>query len=210
MATNAKPKPVLEVASAEEWERWIEQSATHLGVRLRLRKTSSCLPGPTYAEALDVALCHGWIDGRVEALDNDYFLRAFTPRRRNSPWSKINRGHVERLTAEGRMRPAGQAEVDRAKTDGRWDAAYRQADNEIPQDLQAELDRHPAAALAFAALTSQNRFAVVFRLNSVKRADTRVRKVAECIAMLERGDTVYPQTSQPGRRRDGAAHTGPP
>ena len=91
------------------------------------------------------------------------------------------------------MRPAGQAEIDRAKADGRWDAAYRQADNEIPQDLQAELDRRPAAARAFAALTSQNRFAIVFRLNSVKRAETRIRKVAEYIAMLERGDTIHPQ-----------------
>jgi uncharacterized protein YdeI (YjbR/CyaY-like superfamily) len=189
----ASLKPVLEVASAEEWEQWIEQCPSDLGVRLRLRKKSSRLLGPTYAEALDVALCHGWIDGQVAALDDDYFLQTFTPRRRNSPWSKINRGHVERLTADGRMRPAGQAEVDRAKIDGRWDAAYRQADNEIPRDLQAELDRRPVAASAFAALTSQNRFAIVFRLNSVKRAETRTRKVAEYIAMLERGDTIHPQ-----------------
>jgi uncharacterized protein YdeI (YjbR/CyaY-like superfamily) len=175
------------------WERWIEACQSDLGVRLRLRKKSSRLPGPTYPEALDVALCHGWIDGQVEALDDDYFLQTFTPRRRNSPWSKINRGHVERLTADGGMRPAGQAEIDRAKTDGRWDAAYRQADNEIPQDLQAELDQRPVAASAFAALTSQNRFAIVFRLNSVKRAETRTRKLAEYISMLERGDTIYPQ-----------------
>jgi uncharacterized protein YdeI (YjbR/CyaY-like superfamily) len=186
-------KPVLEAASAEEWERWIEQCPSDLGVRLRLRKKSSRLPGPTYAETLDVALCHGWIDGQVEALDDDYFLQTFTPRRRNSPWSKINRGHVERLTADGRMRPAGQAEIDRAKTDGRWDAAYRQADNEIPGDLQAELDQRPVAASAFAALTSQNRFAIVFRLNSVKRSETRTRKLAEYISMLERGETIHPQ-----------------
>jgi uncharacterized protein YdeI (YjbR/CyaY-like superfamily) len=186
-------KPVLEVASAAEWERWIEECSSDLGVRLRLRKKSSRLTGPTYGEALDVALCHGWIDGQVEALDTDYFLQVFTPRRRNSPWSKINRGHVERLIDAGRMRPAGQAEIDRAKADGRWQAAYRQADNDIPHDLQAALDRSPPAARAFDALTSQNRFAIVFRLNSVKRSETRARKLAEYIAMLENGETIHPQ-----------------
>ena len=186
-------KPTLEVASADEWERWIDDGASDVGVRLRLRKKSSGLPGPTYAEALDVALCHGWIDGQVQALDTDYFLQEFTPRRRNSPWSKMNRGHVERLIFEGRMRPAGQAEIDRAKADGRWDAAYRMADNEIPEDLQLELDRRPSAANAFAALSSQNRFAIVFRLKSVKRAETRARKLAEYVAMLERGETIHPQ-----------------
>lgn len=191
----ATEKPVMAFADAVEWQTWLEGSTSPVGARLRLRKTSSKEVGLTYAEALDVALCFGWIDGQANQLDADFFLRDFTPRRRASPWSKVNRGHVERLIAEGRMRPSGQAEIDRAKADGRWDAAYRQADGEVPADLQAELDRNAVAAASFATLSSQNRFAIVFRLNAVKRAETRQRKLAEYIAMLERGETIHPQKS---------------
>lgn len=186
-------KPELYLHTAAEWRRWLEASPSPEGVRLRLRKVSSAQPGFTYAEALDEALCFGWIDGQALKLDDDFFLRVFTPRRRNSPWSKINRGHVERLIAEGRMQPAGQAEVDRAKADGRWEAAYRIADNEVPADLQAALDANPVAAAAFAGLSKQNRFAIAFRLGSVKRAETRERKLGEYVAMLERGETIHPQ-----------------
>ena len=186
-------KPVLEFRTAGDWRDWLECASSPIGVRLRLRKKSSGKPGLAYAEALDVALCFGWIDGQVESLDADFFLTVFTPRRRTSPWSKVNRGHVERLTSEGRMQPSGQAEIDRAKLDGRWDAAYRQADRDVPADLQSELDRSVVAAAAFAALSSQNRFAIVFRLNSVKRPETRQRKLTQYIEMLERGDTIYPQ-----------------
>jgi uncharacterized protein YdeI (YjbR/CyaY-like superfamily) len=187
-------KPVLDFASAVEWERWLESDdAPDGGARLRLRKKGSSTPGLTYAEALDVALCFGWIDGQVKSHDADSFLTVFTPRRRNSPWSKVNRGHVERLIVEGRMRSAGQAEIDRAKADGRWDAAYRVADRDVPADLQAALDASPAAGAAFAGLSSQNRFGIVFRLTSVKRAETRRRKLAEFVAMLERGETLHPQ-----------------
>lgn len=190
-------KPELFLHTVAEWQRWLSESPSPEGVRLRLRKVASTQPGFTYAEALDVALCFGWIDGQANSLDADYSLRVFTPRRRNSPWSKINRGHVERLTAEGRMQPGGQAEIDRAKADGRWDAAYRMADDDVPADLQAALDASPAAAAMFAALTKQNRFAIVFRLGSVKRAETRARKLAEYIAMLERGETIHPQKARP-------------
>ncbi len=185
-------KPILIVDSAAAWEQYLEDDPPVGGVRLRLRKKATQLPGITYAEALDVALCHGWIDGRVKSLDDSYFLQVFTPRRRASPWSKRNREHVERLVAAGRMRPAGQAEVDRAKADGRWDAAYRQSDGHVPEVLQVALDANPTAATAFAAMSSQNRFAMVFRIQSVKRAETRDRKVAEYIAMLERDDTIHP------------------
>ncbi len=186
-------KPVHDFQNAAEWATWLESADAPGGVRLRLRKKGSATPGLTYAEALDVALCFGWIDGQVKSHDADSFLTVFTPRRRNSPWSKINRGHVERLIAEDRMQPAGQAEIDRAKADGRWDAAYRVADRDVPADLQVALDGNPVAAAAFAGLSSQNRFAIVFRLNSVKRPETRQRKVAEFVAMLERGETLHPQ-----------------
>jgi uncharacterized protein YdeI (YjbR/CyaY-like superfamily) len=186
-------KPVFDFRTAADWQDWLEGAPSPTGVRLRLRKKASTKPGITYAEALDVALCFGWIDGQAEASDADSFLRVFTPRRRGSPWSKVNRGHVERLIVEGRMQPSGQAEIDRAKSDGRWDAAYRQADGDVPADLQDELDRNGAAAAAFAVLSSQNRFAIVFRLNSVKRPETRRRKLTQYIEMLERGETIHPQ-----------------
>lgn len=186
-------KPELYLHTVADWQQWLEGSPSPDGVRLRLRKVSSTQPGFTYAEALDVALCFGWIDGQALSLDDEFFLRVFTPRRRNSPWSKVNRAHVERLVAEGRMQPGGQAEVDRAKADGRWDAAYRMSDDVVPADLQAALDASSAAAAAFAGLTKQNRFAIVYRLGSVKRAETRDRKLGEYIAMLERGETIHPQ-----------------
>ncbi len=182
-------KPVLEFDSVAEWEHWLECVASDGGVRLRLRKKSSTKPGPTYPEALDVALCFGWIDGQIQRLDADYFLQVFTPRRRNSPWSKINREHVERLITDGKMHPSGQTEIERARSDGRWDAAYRMADREVPPDLQAVLDQRPAAAAAFAALSNRDRFAIVFRLNSVKRIETRQRKLGEFIEQLEHGSS---------------------
>ena len=190
MSQNAvSQKPVLEFETASEWLAWLEAAVeignSHAGVRLRLLKKSATKPGITYGEALDVALCFGWIDGQTKSLDEDYFLRVFTPRRRASLWSKVNRGHVERLIAAGRMQPAGQAEIDRAKLDGRWDAAYRQADRDVPEDLQSELDRNPAAAAAFAALASQSRFSMVFRLGAAKRSETRRRIIAQYLETLE-------------------------
>lgn len=185
-------KPILVIATVEEWETFLADSPPSGGVRLKLRKKAKQVDGITYAEALDVALCHGWIDGQVSSLDEAYFLLVFTPRRRNSPWSKINRGHVERLIAEGRMRPAGHAEIDRAKEDGRWDAAYRQSDGDVPVELQRALDADPEAARAYAASSSRNRFAMAFRVQTAKRAETRERKAAEFVDMLKRGATLEP------------------
>ena len=186
-------RELLLFATAAEFEAWLAQNLTHDGIRLQLRKKSSTKPGMLYAEALDVALCWGWIDGQKGSLDDDYFFNGFSPRRARSPWSQINREHVERLINEGRMRPEGQAEIDRAKADGRWDAAYRQKDAEIPADLQVALDANPAALAMFATLSSQNRFAILFRIGNVKRAETRAAKIATFVAMLERGETIYPQ-----------------
>ena len=179
-------------ATPAEFEAWITANRDHEGIRVQLRKKNSTKPGMLYAEALDVALCHGWIDGQKGALDEDYFFNGFSPRRARSPWSQINRDHVARLVDEGRMTAHGQAEVDRAKEDGRWDAAYRQKDAEVPADLQLALDASPTAAAAFAALNSQNRFAILFRIGSVKRAETRAAKIAGFVAMLERGELIYP------------------
>lgn len=184
-------KPLLHVASTREWERYLENDPPDGGVRLQLRKKNSTAPGITYAEALDVALCHGWIDGQTARFDDDFMLQSFTPRRARSPWSQVNREHVERLLADGRMRPGGQAEVDRAKADGRWDAAYRQKGHVVPDDFQAALDASPAAAACYAGLGSQARYAFVFRLGGVKRPENRERRIAEYIALLERGESLH-------------------
>lgn len=193
MVSNAD-RPILVVADAAEWERWLEEnSATSDGVRLRLRRVTSPAAGPLYPEALDAALCFGWIDGTKRALDGDHFYQDFGPRRASSIWSKVNREHTERLSAEGRMRPAGQAEVERAKANGRWDAAYRQRDREVPDDLAAALAANPAALELFGRLSGQNRFAIMFRIGNVKRAETRAAKIAQYVDMLGRGETLYPQ-----------------
>ena len=186
-------KQLLDVQTPEQWERWLVEHGSDEGVRLRLRKRLSSAPGLTYDEALDVALCHGWIDGQVARFDDDYVLQAFTPRRRNSPWSQRNIGHVARLLADGRMRPGGQAEIDRAKADGRWDAAYQVKDAPVPEALRAALDASPRAAEAFEKLSGQNRWAIIFRINQLKREDSRARNVAKYVAMLEQGETPYPQ-----------------
>ncbi len=179
-------KPLLEVGSPEEWERWIVEVGDSDGVRLKLRKRLSKLDvGITYDEALDVALCHGWIDGQVARFDDDFVLQAFTPRRRASPWSQRNVAHGERLIAAGLMREGGLAEIDRAKADGRWDAAYRVSGATAPEDLQAALDADPAVKARFEAMPSQARFLAIIGITGVKRAETRARKIAELIARLQ-------------------------
>lgn len=189
VATSAKPE--LRVDTIEEWERWLESDPGPDGARVRLRKASSNKPGITYADALDVALCFGWIDGQKQSLDADYFLQVFTPRRPRGLWSKVNIEHTVRLIKEGRMQPAGQLEIDRAKADGRWDAAYRQRDGEMPAELQSALDADPAIAAAFWAQSAQNRFAMSFRVSNLKRPKSRAARVAEYIMMLERGETIH-------------------
>ncbi|MEV6849804.1 YdeI/OmpD-associated family protein [Actinoplanes sp. NPDC051411] len=178
-------KPLLHFTSPDQWEAFLDAQPPEGGVRLLLLKKAATVPGIRYPEALDVALCFGWIDGQVARHDDDFVQQAFTPRRRASPWSQINRGHVERLITAGRMRAAGQAEIDRAKADGRWDAAYRLKDAPVPDDLRAALDANPAAAAAFAALTGQNRWAILFRLGQAKRAETRARHIARFIGDLD-------------------------
>ena len=188
---NRVNKPELHVDTVAEWESWLDSDPDPGGVRLRLRKKASTKPGITYAEALDVALCFGWIDGQSQSLDADYHLRTFTPRRPRSIWSKVNIGHVTRLIEEGRMRPQGQLEIDRAKADGRWDRAYRQRDGDLPVELQEALDADPEVAKAFASQSAQNRFAMSFRVANLKRPASRAARVAEYVEMLKRGETLH-------------------
>ncbi len=186
----------LVVPDAPGWRRWLaENHGTAPGVLLVLAKKGFVQPTRlVYGDALEEALCFGWVDGRVGRRDEATYLQRFTPRRRRSSWSKNNVATVERLIAAGRMQPAGQAEVDKARADGRWDAAYAgSASIAVPADLQAALDRAPAAAAAFSMLSRQDRFSVLYRLQAAKQVTTRARKLDQYIAMLSRGGTVHPR-----------------
>jgi uncharacterized protein YdeI (YjbR/CyaY-like superfamily) len=184
--------PRLTFASAEAWERWLEEHFATDGVWIRMAKKASGIDSVRYPEVLELALCFGWIDGRREALDDTHFLQRFTPRRPRSRWSQINRDSAERLIAEDRMRPAGLAEVERAKADGRWAAAYEgQRSITVPDDLARELDARPRAREFFEGLSSQNRYAILFRLQDAKRPETRARRLAKFVAMLEAGETLH-------------------
>jgi uncharacterized protein YdeI (YjbR/CyaY-like superfamily) len=186
--------PSIPFASPAEWEDWLEDNhALSDGVWIRMAKTNAGIESVRYPEVLESALCFGWIDGRREALDERYFLQRFTPRRSRSKWSRINREKAERLIAEGRMRPAGLAEVERAKADGRWEAAYQgQKSSTVPDDLKRELDARPKAKAFFAELNSQNRYAILYRLHDAKKPETRARRLAKFVAILEAGETIYP------------------
>jgi uncharacterized protein YdeI (YjbR/CyaY-like superfamily) len=184
--------PALAFPSAGDWEAWLEANHESAdGVWIRMAKKASGIESVRHDEAVDVALCFGWIDGRREGLDDTHFLQRFTPRRPRSRWSRINRDKVERMTAEGRMRPAGIAEVERAKADGRWDAAYEgQRASEVPEDLRRELDARPRAKEFFDGSGSQNRYAIIYRLGEAKRPKTRARRLEKLVAMLERGEKL--------------------
>lgn len=186
--------PKLPFASAAEWERWLEDNHAEAGgVWIEMAKKGTGIESVRYPEVLEGALSFGWIDGRREALDERYFLQRYTPRRPRSRWSRINRDTAERLIAEGRMRPAGLAEVERARADGRWDAAYEgQRRMTVPDDLQRELDARPEAKAFFAQLSSQNRYAILYRLHEAKRPETRARRLATFVAMLEAGEAIHP------------------
>jgi uncharacterized protein YdeI (YjbR/CyaY-like superfamily) len=186
--------PTLPFASAAEWETWLEDHhAAADGVWIKMAKKDSGIPSIRHPEAVESALCFGWIDGRREPLDERCFLQRFTPRRARSRWSRINREKAEQLIAGGRMRPAGLAEVERAKADGRWEAAYEgQKRSEVPGDLRRELDARPRARAFFDALDSRNRYAILYRLEEAKRPETRARRLAKFVAMLEAGERIYP------------------
>jgi uncharacterized protein YdeI (YjbR/CyaY-like superfamily) len=187
-------RETIAFASFAEWERWLEANhAASDGVWIKMAKKGSGIESVGYPEVLDSALCFGWIDARREALDERHYLQRFTPRRSRSRWSRINRDKAEQLIAAGRMRPAGLAEVERARADGRWEAAYEgQKRSTVPDDLQRELDARPAAKAFFSELSSQNRYAILYRLQDAKRPETRARRLAEFVAMLEAGEKIHP------------------
>ncbi len=191
--------PELLVPDASAWKEWL--GANHSvspGVWLILHKKGGSVTGLTYAAALDEALCVGWIDGQARRRDEGSSFQRFTPRGPRSIWSVRNIGFIERLTAEGRMMPAGQAAVDAAKADGRWERAYAgPATAEVPDDLAAAIAAEPEAQAMFDVLTSQNRYALIFRLTQLKTEAARERNIAKFVAMLARHETLYPQRKLP-------------
>jgi uncharacterized protein YdeI (YjbR/CyaY-like superfamily) len=192
--TDELPELILDDAAA--WRVWLtDHHASQPGVWLVLAKKGTVEPTSlSYDQALEEALCHGWIDGQARRRDETTYRQRFTPRRKRSSWSQRNVGIVTRLISEGRMHPAGVAEVERAKGDGRWDAAYAgQASIETPPELARALDSEPRARAMFEILTKQNRFAILYRIESAKRPETRARHIEQFVAMLARGETTYPQ-----------------
>jgi uncharacterized protein YdeI (YjbR/CyaY-like superfamily) len=190
----ADAQPTLFFESAQAFDAWLsEHHADSDGIWIKFAKKGRGIPSVVYAEALDSALCHGWIDGQTKSLDEDYYLQRFTPRRKRSRWSTRNVGKALALIEAGRMRPAGQAEIDRAKADGRWERAYDGPSSmDVPPDLQAELDADPEAAEFFAGLSKTNRYAILYRLHDAKKPETRARRLAQFVEMLRNGETLHP------------------
>jgi len=188
----------LVFADVEAWRAWLEANhSSSDGIWLLLAKKGTVKPTSlTYAQALEEALCFGWIDGQARSADDATYSQGFTPRRKRSPWSKRNTGIAERLVAEGRMHESGIAEMERAKSDGRWEAAYAgPAAIEVPEELTAALAASPKARARFETLNSQNRYAILYRIATAKRTETRAKRVEQFVAMLARGETIYPQKS---------------
>ena len=183
-----------EFASQDDWRAWLaEHHADSHGIWIKFAKKGSGLPTVVYAEAVEVALVYGWIDGHTKGIDDRHYRQRYTPRRARSKWSKINRTKAEALIARGAMEPAGLAEVERAKADGRWDAAYDSPRTAlVPDDLRAALDADPAASAFFEELDGNNRYAILYRIQDAKRADTRARRIAQFVEMLGRGETIHP------------------
>jgi len=186
-------KPVLFFDGKKPWSIWLAANhAKSSGVWLRFAKKASGVKSLTYAEALEIALCYGWIDGQAKSDGDTYYLQKFTPRGKRSIWSKRNRESALALIASGKMQHAGLAEVERAKQDGRWEAAYDSPRNAtVPDDLQAALNENPAAKQFFDALDKGNRYAVLFRIHTAKKIETRARRIKEFIAMLARGERLH-------------------
>lgn len=190
----------LIVANATDWSRWLDEHETDsVGVWLVLAKKGTTEPTSlTYDEALEAAICHGWVDGQLAKRDERTFRRKFTPRRRGSAWSKRNVAIAIRLTDQERMKPAGVAAVERAKADGSWESAYEgQATMTIPPDLAASLAATPAAKAMFDQLDASNRYAVLYRVSTAKRAETRQRRIEQLVSMLASGETIHPQRPRP-------------
>jgi uncharacterized protein YdeI (YjbR/CyaY-like superfamily) len=193
METERGGLPVLDFADAQAWESWLAaQGGKATGVWLKIAKTGNTVSSLTKAQAIDAALCHGWIDGQIDKYDEAWFLTRFTPRKRTSKWSENNRKRAEQLVADGRVAPAGLAEIEAAKADGRWDTAYVPASRaEEPEDLKAALDAEPAARAFFDTLSGANRYAILYRVQTAKKPETRAARIAKFVEMSVRGETVH-------------------
>lgn len=190
---NAADLPILAFPSQQAWETWLaEQHATSSGVWVKIAKSGTGIDTVSYAEAVDVALCYGWIDSLMRRFDDQYYVQRFTPRRAKSKWSKINRRKAEKFIAAGSMHPAGLREVERAKADGRWEAAYDSPRTaEVSADFQRALDADPVAAEFFATLDRANRYAILYRINDAKRPQTRERRIEQFVAMLREHRKIH-------------------
>jgi uncharacterized protein YdeI (YjbR/CyaY-like superfamily) len=186
--------PVIGFQDSAGWEAWLaEHHADAAGAWLKIAKKGAAERTVSYADALDVALCYGWIDGQKGGLDEQFWLQRFTPRGPRGRWSQINTGKAVKLIEAGRMRPAGLCEIETARADGRWDAAYAgQATITVPDDLARELARNQAAATFFETISSVNRYAILYRIGDAKRPETRARRIAKYVAMLAEGQTIHP------------------
>jgi uncharacterized protein YdeI (YjbR/CyaY-like superfamily) len=193
---DAVDLPELLVADAAEWRTWLSSNQSKSqGVWLVLAKKGTTYPTTlSYDDALDEAICFGWIDGQLERRDSATFRRRFTPRSARSPWSQRNVTIAERLSTSGRMHRSGEDEVRRAKADGRWSAGYAgQASAEVPEDLANALAASPSARATFLKLTSANRYSILYRIESAKKIETRARRIEQFVEMLARGETIHPQ-----------------
>ncbi len=193
-ATLFKDLPVLPFPDAAAWERWLQDNhADAAGLWLKLAKRASGIASVTYGEAVEVALCFGWIDSQKAGWDELWFLQRFTPRRARSRWSRANRDKAQELESEGRLRAAGAREVELARADGRWEAAYAgQASAQVPADLQHELDRDPRAREFFESLESHNRYSIIYRVEEARRPETRARRLERFMEMLRAGEKPHP------------------
>jgi uncharacterized protein YdeI (YjbR/CyaY-like superfamily) len=185
--------PVLTFTNADAFDAWLSgQPSEAAGAWIKLSKKRADPGGVTKSEAIDAALCHGWIDGQLQTYDDEHWLVRFTPRRARSKWSQVNKTRAAQLIAEGLMKASGLAEIEAAKADGRWASAYAPASRAtVPDDLQQALDANPQAARFFSTLKGANRYAILYRIGSVKRPETRAKKIADFVAMLERGETIH-------------------
>jgi uncharacterized protein YdeI (YjbR/CyaY-like superfamily) len=190
--------PILGFKSERAWDAWLNSQPTQSnGLWLKLAKKSSGIASVSRQEAVDTGLCHGWIDGQLDSFDDKYWLIRFTPRQSNSKWSEINRARALQLIELGRMQPAGLKEIERAKKDGRWDAAYAaQSTAQVPDDLRAALENSKRARGFFETLDSRNRYAILHRIHAAKKAETRTARIEKFVAMLIEGKTIYPLKSR--------------
>ncbi|MEO7022172.1 MAG: YdeI/OmpD-associated family protein [Ktedonobacteraceae bacterium] len=191
---NAASLPIIPFEAQQDWETWLTEHHTETeGIWLKLAKKAASATSISYTEALESALCYGWIDGQKASFDEQYWLQKFTPRRPKSIWSKVNCAKVTTLIAEGRMQPAGLRQVELAQADGRWERAYDgQSKVTVPADFQSELDNNPSAQAFFSTLDSANRYAILFRIQTAQKSATRAARIQKFIDMLSRQEKIHP------------------